>query len=315
MPAESKRKQLVLALLSLEKKPLSSSQLAQLLGKSDTNTINLVRHDLLNFWKKGVIVRSEKEIGLEYYYYFGTKKQESTLFNQKVAFSAYSEKKNSRNLKAQIKAILEQNGPLTVKEVCAQLTSNFDLDFLKKINFHLQDLYKKQEVLRLSKPYQYYVPPQDAQKVSTTKASIPTLLLSIIQEKKTAQFTSELVQELEQRGITPKLSTVSIALQRLCRQQILVSSKTKFGTRSSKTGYLWALDATKITRRFWQELPVGIPELLTAKTVSVREICNVLKVSPANALRTMERVARELPEFIVEKKHLVKRPSEDHETT
>ena len=133
MPAESKRKQLVLALLSLEKKPLSSSQLAQLLGKSDTNTINLVRHDLLNFWKKGVIVRSEKEIGLEYYYYFGTKKQESTLFNQKVAFSAYSEKKNSRNLKAQIKAILEQNGPLTVKEVCAQLTSNFDLDFLKKI--------------------------------------------------------------------------------------------------------------------------------------------------------------------------------------
>lgn len=93
MPAESKRKQLALAILSLEKKPLSASQLADKLGKTDKNTVNLVRHDLLNFWKKGLVIRSERELGLEYYYFVGRKDHEFSLLGQKVTFSAYSEKK------------------------------------------------------------------------------------------------------------------------------------------------------------------------------------------------------------------------------
>ncbi len=301
MPAESKRKQLALAILSLEKNPLSVIQLAGKLGKTDKNTLNLVRHDLLNFWKKGLVIRSERELGLEYYYFFGKKEQEFSLLEQKITFSAYSEKKDSRNLKTQIKAILQKKGPLTVKEICAELRQDFDLAFLKKINFHLQDLYLKKGVLRSSKPYQYYLSSQDVKKVSETKASVPTLLLTTlrekIREKKTALFTSELIEELERRGVTPNLSTVSLALQRLCRQQIIVSSKTQFGTRSSKTGYLWALREEEILRRFRQELSPAAQELLSADIVSVREVCGLLKISPANARRWMKRIAAELPEF------------------
>lgn len=162
-------------------------------------------------------------------------------------------------------------------------------------------MYLKKLVLRSSKPYQYYLSPQDAKRVSETKASIPALLLTTlrekIHEKKTALFTSELIEELERKGITPNLSTVSLALKRLCRQQIIVSSKTQFGTRSNKTGYLWAIGEEEILRRFRQELSPAAQELLSAETVSVRDACRVLKISPANALRWMKRIAAELPEF------------------
>ena len=300
MPAESKQKQLVLAILrsKLEsKKTLAPSQIAGILGKTDKNTINLVRHYLLDLWKNGVLIRSEREIGLEYYYFFGKKDRIFSFNGQKIVFAAYSEKVDSRNIKAQIKHLLQTKGPLAVTEVCAELKPNFDLAFQKKINFHLQDLFKKGEVLRSSKPYQYYLSQTDALNVSKIKASVPTILLTTLRENKNAFFTSELVEELKKKGITPKLSTISLALQRLCRQQIIVSSKTKFGTRSSKTGYLWAAHQEEIKHRFWQELSPTVQKLLSAEIVSVNDVGQALKISPSNALRWMKRVSVELPEF------------------
>lgn len=298
MPAESKNKQLVLALLRTGKSSSSPSQIARKLEKRDKNSINLIRHYLLDFWRKGVLIRSEREIALEYYYFFGKNEQKFSLHHQKVLFRRYQKEFNSRDLKKRILEIIEQKGPLTVKEICQALKPRFDLPFLKKINFHLRDLYLQKQVLRSSKPYQYHLHRKEEKNISETKASVPTLLLSIITKKKAALFTSELIKEIEQKGVLVNLSTVSVALKRLCRQQKIVSSKTQFGTRSSKTGYLWALQQKEIVDRFWKELPIEAQELLRQDQVPIREICNVLKLSPVNALRWMRRISAELPQFV-----------------
>lgn len=300
MPAESKNKQLVLAILKQQRRAFTPRQIAQKLGKSDKNSLNLIRHYLLDFWRKGPCIRSEREIALEYHYFFGKKERDFLFEDQKIRFVRYNQELNSGDLKKKITELLRAQGPLTVKEISALVKPDFNLTFLKKINFHLQDLYLKKQIVRSSKPYQYYISKKDTPKISEEKASLPTLLLHSITKHKKALFTSELIQELGRKGIKGKLSTISLALQRLCRQQKIVSSKTRFGTRSAKTGYLWALTPKQVQARFRQELPLEVQKLLHQNEISLREFCTALKISPANARRWMSKISAELPGLVVD---------------
>ena len=306
MHAYSRDRELALSRLKLEKRPLTSSQIAILLRKPTKQFANQLSKHLLYLWRAGKITRSAKQIRKEYYYFHSANAQHLSVKDQKIDFIAYRKKLDSRNLKKKIIKILVQNAPLTVKEITHKIKPDFDLAFLKKINFHLQDLYTKKKLLRSSKPYRYYLKEDDKKSIDDSKSSVPALVADILLKSKTALFTSEIISELKKRSIPTKLSTVSIALKRLKEHDKILSSRTQSGTRNKKTGYIWALSGASIRERFIKELPAAVKELLIKDTITDRDICNALCISPANSKSWLERISAEL-DYGLQKDEVVRR--------
>jgi hypothetical protein len=305
MPVFSSDREVSLSTLKLEKRPITASHVAILLRKPTKQFANQVSKHLLYLWRAGKIVRSSQQLDGEYYYYYSTKSQTFSIKSQRIEFVTYKKKIDSRSLKGKIKSLLKKEGPLSVKEVAFSFRQDSDLTFIKKINFHLQDLYKQGKLLRSSKPYRYYIAVEDISKIDDSKSSVPTLVEGILASTKAALFTSEIIGELRKLNVTPKLSTVSLALKRLSRQTKIVSSKTQFGTRGSNTGYIWAVSSQAIRDRFVQELPASVRELLRKDRITGREISDALAISPTNAQRLLERISQEL-EFELQGKEVVR---------
>lgn len=295
MPAESKYRESVLALLRSSSTPLTANAIATAIHAD----ANVCAKYLLDAWRKHVIVRSERAFAKEYHYFFGTHEKERAVRETSVLFIAYQDEYESRKIKEHIQNVLRTRGPSTAKEVSYALKPRADLTFIKKVNFHLQQLFNKQQLDRSSKPFQYFFTP-DAIKVRSEKASLPAKILALIRESTTALFTSEIQKELTNKHVHTTLSSISVTLARLCRQQKIVSSETRFGTRGQKTGFLWARDKKLVIQRFLTEITPEVRELLASQNeIIVRDFCTILHVSPTHGLRWMRRIAAELPEFIL----------------
>lgn len=289
-------KRLVLALVSSQTGPTSGRTIAELLGR--TTQYTKYRKHLLTLWREGKLTRSTKEYNSQYYYLPTTTKTTTLLGKQSVMFVPHENNSEGRTFKHRILTALDANGPLNVRQMCSSLQQIFDGTFQRKINFHLQDLFKQKKVRRTqTHPIYYYTNPQHALQLSKKTYSIPATITSILQNENTSFFSEELLERLKQQHISAKASAVSLALRRLAQQGKIISSRTKFGARSAQCGFLYAMNREAITSRFIKTISAECQELISHNTISSSELKSALGKSDVITHMFAQRLAQEIPEF------------------
>ncbi|GEM_PF-4537386 len=245
MPRVSQEKQLARQLVLSQKQAFTAKELAQSIGSETKNKVNLARHYLLEFWKQGIVVRSQQEINLEYYYAAknpGETTQILSVNGRQTSFIAYSLENDSSQIKPRILEQLDEHKLLSVREICTLLRPEFDITFLRKINFHLQDLLKNKVISRSgTRPFYYSLTPITLAAVSNKPCSLPCSILEILTKKKIGFRQQELVAALSKQKIECTPVSVSTALGRLSTAGTIFRSEKQAGSRTQNPGFLYAI--------------------------------------------------------------------------
>ncbi|MAG60379.1 hypothetical protein CL619_01195 [archaeon] len=260
MPASKRVLQLVLGLLSIETAPVSCKELQNSILKIAPEMASLIPKALPQLFQRGLILRSQKKIEGKYQYFLSKKEQRFSIAGSMEKFVLYTKKQNSKNLKKQILEIIEkENIALRLSEIAKRIETNYTETFLKKIQFHLSSLVKAGVLLRTGKPHQYYLKRREKiVAIDDRKASVPEQIFTLLQKRKIALASSEILELLNTDSLQAKPAALSLALSRLTKSGRLHKSSLRMGARSEIRGHLFATNSEMIDTRLAKIMEVKL---------------------------------------------------------